>query len=445
MPATDIKVTDATVRFRRVQLDQALSISGRAIAAFTLAEVRVEVVNRAGGRARGLGMSVLSVPWAWPEAQIDVPGRDRALRELTEELARASVGAGPQDPISLWRRLYGDLDARLDDLARRHGVPAVPRLAGLLPLGAVDNAVHDAWALAAGHPASTMYDGDHLGTDLGWLDPALRGRYPGDFLARPLRVLPVQHVVGVDDPLTPAEARTSAERPLSEWLRTEGVRHLKIKVAGRRPEEDARRVADVARLGRELCGQVRLALDPNEGCTDAAAVQHLLDEIRSLGEGVISAIDYIEQPVPRGPGPQPSALGLTEGAPVLLDEGFSDLTMLPGLPGLGWSGVVIKAAKGHSLALLSNAVAKAHGLQVAVQDLTAVSWALVHSARLVSLLDPTWPHLEYNSRQYAPAAATALAEHLPGLALVDHGAVRLPSTDGPGLYQLPVPTDEDPW
>src|SRR5699024_4988253 len=158
-------------------------------------------------------------------------------------------GGGPADPIELWRGLYGELDDRLARLASRYAVAQVPRLAGLLPLGAVDSAVHDAWATAAGRPASTMYDAAHLGRDLSWARPALAGRYPGEFLTSSRRrSLPVQHVVGVTDPLTPDEAGAGA-RPLTDWLRAEGVRYLKVKVSGQEPEQDARRVVDIARLG----------------------------------------------------------------------------------------------------------------------------------------------------------------------------------------------------
>ncbi|WP_147915936.1 mandelate racemase/muconate lactonizing enzyme family protein [Ruania zhangjianzhongii] len=440
MRACDVRVLAATVAFHAVQLDQPLSISGRAIAWFTMAEVELQVADRSGRRGSGRGATILSVPWAWPVAAIDIEDRDRALRELTEELAAATVASGPADPIEHWRVLYGDLDTRLHRLASRYGVAQVPRLAGLLALGAVDSAVHDAWAMTAGRPASTMYDAAHLGSDLGWFDPALAGRYPGEFLGRGRRRLPVQHVVGVSDPLTAAEAGAEA-RPLTDWLRTEGVHHLKVKVSGDRPEQDAQRVVDVARLGLAEAGQVAVAVDPNEGCADASAALHLVDEIDRIAPEVTPLLRYLEQPVPRDAPAEPEAMArLGDRLPVLLDEGFSDLSMLPQLRDQGWSGVVIKAAKGHSLALLTHAYARCHRLWVAVQDLTALSWALVHSARLVSTFELSAPHLEYNSRQYAPRAAQELLSTLPELAHVRDGQVHLPSSSGPGLYELPSST-----
>lgn len=436
----DVRVLGATASFQPIQLDQPLSISGRAISWFTMATVRATVADRRGRRGSGRGTSMLSVPWAWPRAEIGLEERDRALRELTEELATAAVGAGPGDPIELWRALYSTLDDRLTALAARYGVAQVPRLAGLLPLGAVDSALHDAWAAAAGRPASTMYDAAHLSSDLGWLDPALSGRYPGEFLTPARRLLPVQHVVGVTDPLTPAEA-DGGTRPLTDWLRTEGVHHLKVKVSGQQPEQDARRVVDIARLGIAEVGRVEVAVDPNEGCPDATTALALVEEIERLGPEVVPTLVYLEQPVPRDAPAEPAAMTrLGQRLPVLLDEGFSDLSLLPQLREQGWSGVVVKAAKGHSLALLTHAYARAHGLWVTVQDLTAVSWALVHSARLVSSFALSAPHLEYNSRQYAPRAAEELQHRLPELARVRDGQVRLPDAGAPGLYELPVST-----
>lgn len=443
MHDSDIQVLAATASFQPIRLALPLSISGREISWFTMAEVEVRVVDRSGRSGAGTGATMLSVPWAWPVAEIDIEARDRALRELTEELAAAALDSGPADPIEHWRALYSGLDDRLTRLASRHAVAQVPRLAGLLALGAVDSAVHDAWAMAAGRPASTMYNAAHLGQDLGWFDPALAGRYPGDFLTRPRESLPVQHVVGVTDPLTPDEA-DGGVRPLTDWLRTEEVRYLKVKVSGRQPEQDARRVVDVARLGIAELGQVEVAVDPNEGCADAAAALHLVEEIDRIAPDLAPALSYLEQPVPRDGAPEPMTMArLGARLPVLLDEGFTDLSVLSQLPELGWSGVVIKAAKGHSLALLTYAYARAHGLWVSVQDLTAVSWALVHSARLVSLFELSVPHLEYNSRQYAPQAAHELLPGLPELAQVRAGQVRLPGGSGPGLYELPPPAIQE--
>ncbi|WP_166350586.1 enolase C-terminal domain-like protein [Phytoactinopolyspora limicola] len=429
MRDTDVRVVDAAVTFRWVELDHPLTISGRDISGFTVAEVGVEVESRRGRRGRGRGSTVLSVPWAWPGADGDPGDRDATLRALTERLAVASTEHRLGDPIELWLDLEGDLGE-------------VPRLAGLLALGAVDSAVHDAWAHAAARPAMSMYDAECLGVDLGAIASDLSGRYPGDYLTGDTHDLPVQHVVGVDDPLTPAEC-ADGRRSLQTWLALEGTRHLKVKVAGQDPSDDARRVADVfevAQRRHHLGGRVLIAVDPNEGYRDVGELDQFLDSLARLSPRAAGALHYLEQPVPRDADPAPELMrGLSERVPVLLDEGFTDVADLVHLAERGWSGVVVKASKGQSPAMLAYGVMKARGLWVTVQDLTTVDLAYVHSARLVSGLDLTSRHLEYNSRQYVPGGNVRVAGRYPALATVRDGQVRYPLSDSSGLYQLADP------
>ena len=434
MPVTDVTVAATAVRFRTVRLDHPFVISGRPIDAFTVAEVDATVTGAGGRPVTGTGATVLSVPWAWPESTLDPAGRDAVLRALTEELAAAAVGLGPADPVELWRHLEAGLAARL---RARAGRPTVPRLAGHLALGAVDNAVHDAWSRAAGLPATAMYGPDHLARDLGWLDPSLAGHLPGAHLLGPASHLPVQHVVGLGDPLTDDDARESGARSLTAWLAAERIRSLKVKVAGADPADDARRVAAVHAAAASAVGPVEISLDPNEGYADLGAALEMLDALASDAPEAAAALTYLEQPVPRHAEPDPAAVRrLTARVPALLDEAFTDVAALPAVREQGWSGVVVKAAKGQTPALLAHTYAQVNGLAVTVQDLTAVGLALAHSARLAASLRRTWDHLEYNSRQYAPAANADLAARAPDLVAVGDGRIRPPHAPVPGLYQL---------
>lgn len=419
MPDTDIALREVTVEFRRVDLDQPFSISGRSISWFTLALVDVSVTNRRGGSARGRGATILSVPWSWPESELDVEGRDAQMRRLTQQYAASAVAGDPADPIAIWRRLRSTTPATM------------PPLAAGLCLGAVDNALHDAWARAANRPAHELYTRHHLAEDLGYLDETLAGRYPGDFLVPPRRRLPVQHVVGVADPVRPG---TGAERSLEEWLARDGVRHLKTKVRGIDPVADAQRIAEVYRTASGRAGVVSLAVDPNEGYREPAALGEMLDRLRAVSPDAFAAVSYLEQPFPRaGRHTREDIRRNARGKPVLVDESLDDPRQLPELAAAGWSGAVVKAAKGQSAALLAYSYARARGLFVTVQDLTAVDAALAHSARLASVLSLSAPHFEYNSRQYAPRANRDLATRHPGLVTVRNGSIELPDTTQ-GIY-----------
>lgn len=437
MRDTDVSIQRAETDFRAITLAHPLTLSGGAVTEISLALVSLTVINRAGAVATGRGASILSVPWSWPTSRLPAQQRDSALRELTSQLARERVDAEPTDPIAGWSELIGVLDPiRAKVSARIAADEPIPHLAATLAVGAVDNALHDAWARAAGRSAYTMYDGAFLDADLaGPLGPDFAGHYPGEYLSPPRRDLPVQHVVSPTDPLLPHEP-AAAGRPLTEWLARENLRHLKIKLMGRDPAADADRVVAIYAVARRHgnAGPF-LSLDPNEAYASSAAVVEFLDAIRCRDQGAADAITYIEQPVPRGAtlaaaGPGSPALRI----PVLIDEGLTELSNLHTLTDSGWSGVVIKASKGQTFALLAHSYARAHGLHLTMQDLTATDLALRHSARLASVLACTSPQFEYNSRQYAPRANDQLRATDPRLVTVEDGHVAIEPPTTPGIY-----------
>ncbi|MFI6499579.1 enolase C-terminal domain-like protein [Nonomuraea typhae] len=434
-------------------------MAGGDVDRFTLAVVTAEAEASDGRLVRGRGASMLSVPWAWPRSPLGWRERDRALRELTDSLCDQAGRTMPGDPLAIFDELEAHLDAqagldarddrsdardgRMDARAGRDepegrldtrdgrrnardgrsngrdgrsngrdgrsngrdgrsngrdGSSDMPRLAAALALGAVDNAVHDAWARAAGKPAADLYPG-LLGVPA-WGAPRTR--------------LPVQHVVGVGDPLDEVRA----------WLARDGIRHVKVKAAGRDPEEDAARVTAVHALLGGAEGAT-ISVDLNEGYASPADAVAMVD---ALSAEVLAGVTYLEQPVPRDAPADPDGMReLTRRLPVLADESLAATADLERLAADGWSGVVVKAARGQSLALRSWRFARERGLAAMVQDLTAVDLGLAHSARLAATLPWSWPAFECNSRQYAPGANAGL----DFMNVVD-GHLTL-ATPGPGL------------
>lgn len=428
--ASDVRPVGVRTQFLDIALEPPFVISGRPMTHFTGALVHLEVQTRGGRTTTGLGASMLSVPWAWPRPDPDIQARDQVLRTLVSSFADQVVQGHGGDPLEIWRPVYVGLDETLAQTARATGSPPIPRLAGLLALAAVDNAVHDAWSRAAGRPVYEMYTDGYLNEDLGWA--GLPGVYPGDYLGEPRRTVPVQHVLGVGDPLTPAEAAPGV-RPLTWWMQTENIRDLKVKLDGD-VLADARRIVDVHRVGSATRSDVTLSIDPNEAYRSAADLGAMLDHLEAKAPQAAAAITYLEQPFPRDAVTVPEHLrALARRVPVLMDEGYSDLDQLGRLRAEGWSGVVIKSSKGQSHAMVTYAVAREQGLKLVIQDLTTTGAALEHSIGLASALELTWPHLEYNSRQYAPNANDELAARVPDLVNVRDGRVRFTRARA-GLY-----------
>jgi len=419
--SSDIWVRSARVRFRDVALEPPFVISGRPLTHLTAVTVHLEVVARDGTAVEGSGAGMLSVPWSWPSSGLDLDSRDGLMRELVRAFAALAAAPVAGDPFVLWRPLYEQLDTVLEKTARSAGIESIPRLAGLLALGPVDNALHDAWSRAAGLPLVSMYTGTYLREDLGRYGALGRALHPADTLRPPRRALPVQHALGVGDPLTAAAAAPGV-RDLEDWIRAEGVHHLKLKLSGE-ASADLERLRAVHHIAAPLRPDLRLSLDPNESYA-LPALAELLETLAREDPELLATIDYLEQPIPREEEPDPAELRrIAARIPVLLDEGYSRLSQLSKLADQGWSGIVIKAAKGQSHAMITQALASAAGLRIAIQDVTAVDLALEHSLGLAAVLPVSWPGVECNSRQFAPGANAELASRRPESVAVRDGWV----------------------
>jgi L-alanine-DL-glutamate epimerase-like enolase superfamily enzyme len=221
------------------------------------------------------------------------------------------------------------------------------------------------------------------------------------------------------------------------WVSGRGYRGLKIKLSGRSPAEDAARTADVWRMARSFgADPVRLVVDSNEGNPDAASVAAFLKRLREIEPAAFEALRYLEQPTGRDIRSHSfDWRDVTRLKPVMLDEGLTDLALLPLALEQGWSGIALKTCKGHSFSLAAAAWASEHGLSISVQDLTNPGLAAIHAALLAAHL-PTINGVELNSPQFTPAANEPWLPRLSTLLEPRDGCHRLPEHIPPGLGSL---------
>ena len=108
--------------------------------------------------------------------------------------------------------------------------------------------------------------------------------------------------------------------------------------------------------------------------------------------------------------------------PVVIDESLVDLSSLLMSRELGYSGVALKACKGHSEALLMGAAAQKYGMFLCVQDLTCPGASFLHSAALAARI-PTVAAIEGNGRQYCPAGNLGWTDRYPSMFEITDGTV----------------------
>jgi len=435
--STDIRLTNIITSTEEIGYRAPIKFGGRVVTDVVLFNVRVEATSRKGERAVGQGSMPMGNVWAWPSQVVSTEQSLAAMIQLSERMAKAADQyAGAGHPLEITHELAAGHAALAVEVQRDLGLAeAIPRLAQLVSASPLEAAIHDAHGKACGKNSYNALGREFVNSDL---QPFLGDEFAGEYLDRytsraPRERLPLYHLVGALDPLTEGDVgeRIGDGLPetLGEWIRADGLTHLKVKLAGDDLAWDVERVVAVERAACPVqaergCAEWHYSLDFNEKC---ANVQYVLDFLAKLAErspAAMSRVQYIEQPTHRDlrAHPENKMHAAARIKPVVIDESLVDLESLLLAREQGYSGVALKACKGHSEALLMGAAAQKYGLFLCVQDLTCVGVSFLHSASLAARI-PTVRAVEGNGRQYCPAGNAAWAKKYPGMFQITDGTV----------------------
>jgi L-alanine-DL-glutamate epimerase-like enolase superfamily enzyme len=461
MPPLIHRITAVRLYFIPVQTRMPLKFGHETLTSVTCARVALRVVDTQGREAEGWGETPLSVQWVWP-SPVPYQKRHEVLKRFCQELAAAWLKVQhPGHPLELGQHfqehILPSLVKEFDTLiAPVHAAPPTPPLAGSLPLLAAlvcnspfDIALHDAYGRLVERPIYETYGPNFLSTDLAsYLEPAagssvsFRHRYPADFLvAQPPTRLRAWHLVGGLDPLNPDELTGTEPNDgypvvLTDWIERDGLKCLKIKLRGNDAAWDYQRIVHVGQIA--LSAEVEwLSADFNCTVQEPAYVNDILDHLRLEQPEIFPRILYVEQPFPYElEQHRIDVHGVSERKPLFLDESAHDWRMVRLGRELGWSGVALKTCKTQTGAILSACWAKAHGMQLMVQDLTNPMLAQIPHVLLAAQVG-TIMGVETNAMQFYPAASAPEAAIHPGLYRRRDGNVELSSLHGPGFgYRL---------
>ena len=441
---SDVRVTGAALWLLPVRMRVPLKFGAQVMTSVTCARVAVEVEARNGRRAVGWGETPLSVVWGWPSSA-DLGGRERAMIRLAAACCRGIAAAGDRGhPLEIGAAFRHGM---LDGLARDSDDPAlgepIPELAALICMSPVDLAVHDAFGVVHGIDTYATYGRDHITRDLASFfdrpdDDRFRGRFPADVLvADPPRRLPAWHLVGGLDPLTAAdltggEPQDGHPVTLEQWIETDGLTCLKVKLRGTDLDWDVDRLVRVGDIGLPR-GVTRFCADFNCTVHDPGYVHAALDAVAARDPRLPRHLLYVEQPFPYDLHAFPIDVHTLGGrTPLFLDESAHDWRYVAEGRRLGWNGVALKTCKTQTGALLSLAWARAHGMDVMVQDLTNPMLAAIPHARLAAHAR-TLAGVETNAMQFYPEASNPEAAVHPGIYRRRRGRIDIGSLAGPGF------------
>lgn len=447
----DIRPVGTRVFFLPVETRMPLKFGTETLTYVTCVRVAVTVTDRSGRKAVGWGETPLSVQWAWPST-ISYEERHTAMQDFCRILARAwaeyhvwghALEVGHQFMEFQLPRLWDQFNKR------RTGHEPMPWLAALICSSAFDIALHDAYGHIHGLPVYETYTPEYLSVDLAhYLEPAagssvsFEGKYPVDFFVTDVPTkLPAWHLVGGQDPLERAELGPEVPDDgypvlLREWIATDGLNCLKIKLRGNDAAWDYERIVRVGQIAIET-GVEWLTCDFNCTVNDPSYVVEILDRLVLEHPRIYGMILYVEQPFPYDlEAYQIDVHAVSARKPLFMDESAHDWRLVRLGRSLGWTGVALKTCKTQTGALLSLCWAKAHGMTLMVQDLTNPMLAQIPHCVLAAYAD-TIMGVETNAMQFYPEASVVEAKVHPGLYQRRNGMVDLGTVQGPGFgYRL---------
>jgi L-alanine-DL-glutamate epimerase-like enolase superfamily enzyme len=433
----DIQVKEAKLHIIPVAMRVPLKFGAQTVTRTACARVRVRVEDRRGRSAEGWGETPLSAAWVWPSS-LGWDERERRMREFCEVLARELVSFGESaHPMELGDAFQrGRLDALLEKANTGHSEP-MPHLAALVCHSLFDLAVFDAFGNLHQRPVFETLGEEFLTADLARMldgDSRFAGLRPPHFLRPKQTRLPVWHLVGGLDPLEPSDLTGSEPKDgypvlLRDWIRTDGLKCLKVKLRGNDAAWDYDRLVHIGRIAvAEGCDW--LTADFNCTVSDPAYVCEILDRLLVEHARLYGMLLYIEQPFPYDlEANRIDVRSVSARKPLFLDESAHDWRFVRLGRELGWTGVALKTCKTLTGALLSLAWARAHGMTLMVQDLTNPMLAQIPHVLLAAHAG-TIMGVESNSMQFSPDASLPEAKVHPGLYRRRNGVLDL-STLGP--------------
>jgi L-alanine-DL-glutamate epimerase-like enolase superfamily enzyme len=441
---TDIRIQGVRTGRVNYKYRTPMKFGGKTVTECHLLNVDCDVATRDGRVTRGFGSMPLSNTWAFPSAVMDYDQTLAAMTALSERIAKVCEGYTEfGHPVEIGMELEDRFLRSAEDLGRELNLAqAIPKLATLVTGSAFDAAIHDGYGKAHGLNCYHTYGRGYMSYDLGaYMGNGFKGAWLDQYVSRePVARLPLYHLVGALDPLTPADVvkpvGDGLPEDLIEWIKRDGLSHLKIKLNGDDPGWDLERILAVDRIAEATVHHTkwRYSLDFNERCQHVDYLVELLKKLRERSPLGFDRVQYVEQPTARDLKANPQNLmhAAAKLRPVVIDESLTDYESLILAWEMGYTGVALKACKGQSQSLLLGAAARKFGLFLCVQDLTCPGASLIQSASLAAHI-PGVSGIEANSRQYCPAANEGWDDRFPGVFRIRGGEMDTSRLGLPGI------------
>src|SRR5580704_8814479 len=444
--STDIQIAEVQTSYEDFLYRTPIKFGGSVVDRVTFLNVSCRVTGRNGRSAMGTGSMSMGNVWSFPSKKLTYAQTLGAMKDLAERISKMTAAHREWGhPIDLNLTLAPQYSEAAAEVSKTLAEP-IPPLCTLVTASPFDAAVHDAYGKLHGRNCFQTLGPEFLKNDLShYLGEEFRGETLDRYvLPRATPQLPLYHLVGAVDPIMPEDVKKPVgdglPENLPEWIRYNGITHIKIKLNGDDRQWDMERVIRVhqAATGTASADFV-YSLDFNEKCPNVQYLVDFLHDLKQRSPDAFRRIQYVEQPTARDLKAHPND-DVHEAAkivPVVIDESLTGIDAFLLALKMGYSGAALKACKGQSQSLLIAALAIKRNVFLCVQDLTCPGASLVHSVTLAAHV-PGVKAIEANARQYVPAANAGWDRRFPGIFNVWDGQVLTFGTLGPGLGVIPL-------
>jgi L-alanine-DL-glutamate epimerase-like enolase superfamily enzyme len=441
---SDIRVEDLTFNYEEFLYRAPYKFGGVPVDRATILNVNVAAQTRDGKTAKGFGSMPLGNVWSFPSREMPYSATLNAMKSLAERIAKITSGHKEfGHPIDINVALEPEYLKAAAEISKALALAApIPKLCALVTASAFDAAIHDAFGKIHNRSCYQTYGRDLAPRDLSsYLNADFKGEYLDRYiLPKPKPRIEMFHSVGGADAVLSSELKERINdglpETLADWIKFNGLTHIKIKLQGEDLKWDVERTVNIDRVASETGSKIawKYCVDFNERCPNVEYVLEYLRKVKELTPAGFDRILYLEQPTARDLKANRQNV-MHEAAklrPVVIDESLTDLESLLLAREMGYTGVALKACKGQSQAMLMAAAAQKYKMFLTVQDLTCPGASLIHSVGIAARV-PGVAGVEANSRQYMPAANKPWEKRFPGLFIVKDGTLRTESLNGKGL------------
>jgi len=443
---TDICILETESQTEFFPYRSPAKFGGRVVNDVTLLNVSVRVRTRDGKEAVGHGSMSMGNIWAWHSQTLTPDQTLQAMIAFGKKVAAGAENPGEfGHPLELIYDYSKEYQRLADETTQSQNIEPMVKLAQLVAASPYEAAIFDAYGRVHEANSYNLLSKEYCNRDLAYyLNSEFSGEYLDQYvLEKPKDRMPLYHLVGALDPLDASDVekplRDGLPEDLAEWIPYNGLTHLKIKLNGDDLGWDVNRVLRIDQIAEEVQAKRGVAqwfysADFNEKCEN---VEYVLDFLKRIGEQrpqAIERLQYIEQPTHRDLRSYPENKMHRAAAikPVVIDEALVDFDSLLYSREMGYSGVALKACKGHAEALLMGAAAQKYKMFLCVQDLTCPGASFLHSATLSARI-PGVQAIEGNGRQYCPSANKGWEAFYPSMFKITDGTLGTNVFDEPGL------------